>query len=639
MRNLIGAILAALGFLCSAGAVSAQGFNPPAAGTYCNTGSGWTPCGNFSATIAGFAPGAAYANLTSTASSARAALPSGTVVAAFNTGTTAVSCALGSGSVTAVANENVIQASSWFAFTVGANVDLACINQAGDGASNVVVMSGGTGLPTGSGGGGGGSSANASVGSTGSAVPSSATYVGITSGGNLTGWNGAVTNAGTFAVQATLQASGSTAIGKVDPNTIATWGLMSGTVPGTAPTNTMLAGAIYNSSPPGPTTGQTLPLQVDSAGNLNVNIKAGAGSGGTALADGATFTEATTSFTPVGGEYVSGGGANCTTGKGCTVQMTVDRMAYVNIGKIGGAATGTAGSAGTGVVTVQGIASMTPVLTNPGTAATWGLVAVAGAAAPTNGLVGGAVYNASPITVTTTQAAALQSDVNGYLNVDVKTATGLAQGSTTSGQTGSLVMGAASTNAPTATASDTWPLSISPASGGVRIDLKDTASNTNSFLVNVASGGIASGAIASGAIASGAFASGSFVNATAGDPCMFQAKTNVPISTASGTVAVVTGVSAKKIYVCSLSLVAAGAISVSLAEGSSSTCGTSAQAAVLGVATNGTAANGIALAANGGLTLGNGGGTVAATATNANYLCLFQSGTTQIAGNLTYVQQ
>jgi hypothetical protein len=58
---------------------------------------------------------------------------------------------------------------------------------------------------------------------------------------------------------------------------------------------------------------------------------------------------------------------------------------------------------------------------------------------------------------------------------------------------------------------------------------------------------VASGGIVSGAFASGAFAAGSFVNATAGDPCMFQLKTNVPISTASGTVALVTGVSAKKI--------------------------------------------------------------------------------------------
>jgi hypothetical protein len=133
---------------------------------------------------------------------------------------------------------------------------------------------------------------------------------------------------------------------------------------------------------------------------------------------------------------------------------------------------------------------------------------------------------------------------------------------------------------------------------------------------------------------------GVVVNAmTAADPCVGTAKTNVPISTASGTTALVTGVSAKKIYVCSLALIAPSAVSVSLSEGSSSTCGTSNQAAVIGVATNGTAANGMPLAANGGLTLGNGGGTIAATATAANYLCLFQSGTAQIAGNLTYVQQ
>ena len=85
--------------------------------------------------------------------------------------------------------------------------------------------------------------------------------------------NATVVGTGTFAVQATLQASATTAIGKVDPNTITTWGLMSGTTPGTAPTNTLITGGIYNSSPPGPTTGQTLPFQLDSAGNLNVNIK------------------------------------------------------------------------------------------------------------------------------------------------------------------------------------------------------------------------------------------------------------------------------------------------------------------------------------------------------------------------------
>jgi len=145
--------------------------------------------GTISATTTGFAPGASYANLTSTASSARAALPTGTVVAAFNTGTTAVSCALGNGSVTAVANENVIQASSWFAFTVASNADLACINQAGDAASNVVVMSGGSGLATGSGGGGGGAGGGAVYGPTaaGSAAANPPVLLGGTANGTGTG--------------------------------------------------------------------------------------------------------------------------------------------------------------------------------------------------------------------------------------------------------------------------------------------------------------------------------------------------------------------------------------------------------------------------------------------------------------------
>ena len=127
--------------------------------------------------------------------------------------------------------------------------------------------------------------------------------------------------------------------------------------------------------------------------------------------------------------------------------------------------------------------------------------------------------------------------------------------------------------------------------------------------------------------------------AKGGDPCENATKTNSPFSSASGTFAIVTGVSAKKIYVCSITAVVPSAVAFSLAEGSSATCGTSAQAAVMGVATSGTASQGMSFAANGGLALGNGSSTVASTATNANYLCIFQSGTAQIAGNVSYVQQ
>jgi hypothetical protein len=123
-----------------------------------NSGNPLPVSASVSASISGFAPGAAYATVTATASSADVALPTGAVVAAFNTGTTAVSCILAVGAGTATASKNIIQAGSWFAFTVGSNTHIACINQAGDSASNVVVLSGGTGLPTGAGGGGGGSS-------------------------------------------------------------------------------------------------------------------------------------------------------------------------------------------------------------------------------------------------------------------------------------------------------------------------------------------------------------------------------------------------------------------------------------------------------------------------------------------------
>src|ERR1700739_71411 len=61
---------------------------------------------------------------------------------------------------------------------------------------------------------------------------------------------------------------------------------MSGTVPGTAPSNPLITGGIYNSSAPTPSTGQTLPLQLDASGNLNVNVKAGSSGNAAASATG-----------------------------------------------------------------------------------------------------------------------------------------------------------------------------------------------------------------------------------------------------------------------------------------------------------------------------------------------------------------
>lgn len=71
-------------------------------------------------------------------------------------------------------------------------------------------------------------------------------------------------------------------------------------------------------------------LQVDASGFLKVNIKAGAGSGGTAQADNSVFTEGTTSFTPIGGEY-NDSPVSAVSGDAAAARITVKRALHVNL--------------------------------------------------------------------------------------------------------------------------------------------------------------------------------------------------------------------------------------------------------------------------------------------------------------------
>jgi hypothetical protein len=170
--------------------------------------------GQFSATFSGFQPTPAYAQLSVGATSSRVALPSGTVVIVYNTGANAAYVTLGNSSVTATVSNDVVPAGGWMAFTVGSNTFLAAIETAGTTSLNI---SGGSGLPTGAGGGsggGGGGGSNASVGSTGSAAPGSATYHGmLISGGNMVGasgsaWGSAPTGLNVLGVNANVLSSG-----------------------------------------------------------------------------------------------------------------------------------------------------------------------------------------------------------------------------------------------------------------------------------------------------------------------------------------------------------------------------------------------------------------------------------------------
>lgn len=120
------------------------------------------------------------------------------------------------------------------------------------------------------------------------------------------------------------------------------------------------------------------------------------------------------------------------------------------------------------------------------------------------------------------------------------------------------------------------------------------------------------------------------------DPCTLSTKVNIAFATSSGTVQVIAPSGTTQVYVCSFSVIANAAAVVNLVGGTGATCTTGTPVAAIGSTT---AASGLSLAANGGLTFGNGGASVTRTTTAGHGLCIIQSGTVAIAGNLTYVQQ
>lgn len=344
---------------------------------------------------------------------------------------------------------------------------------------------------------------------------------------------------------------------------------------------------------------------------------------GASATPGASDPALTVSLSPNSNGLITTGTAGAASSQVVTVQGIASMTALTVSGTISG--TGTAGSAASGVMTVQGIASMTPVQVSQATAAslnatvvgtgtfavqaaqsgTWNVGTVttvttlstltgggvASAAADSgNPIKIGGKYNASPITLTDGNRGDLQLDVNGYVKVNVVTATGLAQGSTTSGQTGSLVMAAVTTAVPAYTTAQTSPLSMTT-DGALRV-----ASN---------------------------------------DPCQNIAKTYTPVSIASATTTrIIAPAASKKTYICSMILTAAAAINVGIVEGTGGTCG-SGTAGVIGGTT---AATGPNLLANGGFVIGSGGNAVAATAgTNVDF-CLITSAASQLTGHVVWVQ-
>lgn len=231
---------------------------------------------------------------------------------------------------------------------------------------------------------------------------------------------------------------------------------------------------------------------------------------------------------------------------------------------------GTAGSAATGVVTVQGITSMTPLLA----------------------------------TVTAT-------------NLDVQI-----------GGSDSLTIG---------TFPDNEPFNVAQING-VTVLMGNGATGTGSQRVTIANdssaiavkgeGGIGA-APPSGAQLAGGITSGATGGFMAGIP-ICDSFYNINVVTATTTLWI-TGVSGRHVRICSISMVASAAENVALISGTGATCGTGT-AAIVGT----TSATGFNFAANGGLTQGNGIGTIMRTVATGDSICAISSSTAQLSGVISY---
>lgn len=126
-------------------------------------------------------------------------------------------------------------------------------------------------------------------------------------------------------------------------------------------------------------------------------------------------------------------------------------------------------------------------------------------------------------------------------------------------------------------------------------------------------------------------------SALVADPCETQAKV---YDSFSGTVntQLITGTSAKKIYFCSFSILVGAATNVAVVEGTGTVCATGI-AKFPGLSGGTTAAGGWNFAANGGLTFGNGGSSIAAETTNADNVCVLVSAANQTNISYSYVVQ
>jgi hypothetical protein len=369
-----------------------------------------------------------------------------------------------------------------------------------------------------------------------------------------------------------------------------------------APANSLLTGCEFNTSPTAITSGSASPIQCDNAGDTLVKVNTALPSGGNTIG---AVTQASGPWTSNVTQF---GGTNISTGTGAggvgIPRVTISNDSSlaanqsVNLAQVGGASTSTAASGTLKVgITGNGAATLD--------------AAVGAASAPTNMLAVGGVFNSSPLSLANGQSSALQVDSTGVLKTNCFVNCGVAQGSTTASETGSLVMGAVTTSAPSYTTAQTSPLSLDTTGNLRALAMQSTGNGTNTSAW-LTEGGCAGQTIANTSV--------------------------TPINNAgsSSNLKLVSKVSSKQVYICSIDIVAGAATNVALVEGTKTTneCDTS----TAGMAGGATAATGWNLGANGGLTKGNGVGVVFRTAIANHDVCLLFSAGNQVSGSVTWAQ-
>jgi hypothetical protein len=358
---------------------------------------------------------------------------------------------------------------------------------------------------------------------------------------------------------------------------------------------------------------------------LKVNCIVGC-SGAASFTDNSAFTAGSTSVTNVSGLF-NDTATNLTSGNAGAIRATTDRMLFVNIGKINGTVPTLTGSS-LNVNCTGGCSS--------GAGFTDNTAFTAGTTTETN--VGG-VFNDGLTALSSGNAAAARITPNRGVHVNLRNNSGTEIATSANplridptGTTTQPVSGTVTTTPPANASTNvtqfggTNVVTGTGASGGgiPRVTVSNDSQvkpwdGTNTVTVKPGSTSPALGDTAE------------VVNVSPNPSPVCTSFANV--SQTAGT-QVITGTASQFLYICAITLVSATAQSISIVEGTGTTCATAIQGIVGASSTTAS----MALAANGGFSA------IAAspwlkTKTAADNLCLLQSGSGNVSGVISYVSR